>query len=124
MAKVFLKEQLPHWVSTRDTRDRLDLITEHVPVGATRLRADRIRYHPGDTSAKHFHTDCVHLFWVLEGNGLLHTGTETIRLSPGEVAIVGAGEVHWFENDTKADFVFVELWVPPPKETVWITDDQ
>jgi quercetin dioxygenase-like cupin family protein len=76
MARVFPKEALPHWTSTRDKRDRLDLITENMPIGATRLQADRILYHPGDTSAKHYHADCIHLFWILEGHGLLHTEEE------------------------------------------------
>ena len=34
-----------------------------------------------------------------------------------------ADEVHWFENDTDSEFSFVELWAPPPEDTVWITDD-
>ena len=42
MAKLFPKDQLPHLHSTRDTRDRLDLITDNVPVNARFIRADRI----------------------------------------------------------------------------------
>ncbi len=144
MAKLFPKEKLPHLHSTRDTRDRLDLITDNVPVGATRIRADRIIYHPGDTAAKHYHTDCHHLFYILDGEGVIHiddvgarhAGSEapqptepsasmprSYRLSPGMVVVVGPGETHWFENDTEENFSFVEFWAPPPKETVWITDD-
>lgn len=123
MIKVFTKEELPHFTSTRDTRDRLDLVTDDVPVGARHVRADRIVYHPGDTAAAHHHTDCHHVFFVLHGSGLLHTvartGEVTTRLEPGSSALVGPGEVHWFENDTGADFCFVELWAPPPSETVW-----
>ena len=33
LRKVFAADELPHLVSTRDTRDRLDLVTENVPVG-------------------------------------------------------------------------------------------
>ncbi|HET7089909.1 MAG TPA: cupin domain-containing protein [Anaerolineae bacterium] len=123
MARLFPKDKLPHLHSTRNTRDRLDLITDNVPVGARAVRADRIIYHPGDTAAKHYHTDCHHLFYVLYGSGILHAGDGSHRLSPGAVAAVGPGEVHWFENDTQEDFAFVEFWGPPPKETVWITDD-
>ena len=124
MAKLFPKDQLPHLHSTRDTRDRLDLITDSVPVGATHIRADRIVYHPGDTAARHYHTDCHHLFYILDGIGLIHVDDGTYRLTPGMVAVVGPSEVHWFENDTQAYLSFVEFWAPPPKETVWIkTDD-
>jgi mannose-6-phosphate isomerase-like protein (cupin superfamily) len=123
MARVFATEELPHWESTRDTRDRLDLVTDNVPVDATRMRADRIVYHPGDTAAAHFHVGCEHVFVVLEGSGIMHAGEETFRLEPGSAATVEEREVHWFENDTDANFVFVEFWAPPPTETHWLTDD-
>ena len=123
MAKLFTRDQLPHLHSTRDTRDRLDLITDNVPVDATRLRADRIIYHPGDTAARHYHTDCHHLFYILSGQGLIHVNEGSHHLSPGMVVVVSPGEVHCFENDTGANFSFVEFWAPPPRETVWIEPD-
>jgi mannose-6-phosphate isomerase-like protein (cupin superfamily) len=123
MAKLIPFDQLPHLHSTRDTRDRLDLVTDNVQLGAQFIRADRIIYHPGDTAARHYHTDCHHLFYVLYGNGILHVDDGDYRLHPGMVAVVAPSEVHWFENDTQENFAFVELWGPPPKETVWVTDD-
>jgi mannose-6-phosphate isomerase-like protein (cupin superfamily) len=123
MARRFAVEDLPHLHSTRDTRDRLDLVTDSVPVGAVRLRADRIRYHPGDTAAAHYHSDCHHVFYVLEGEGVLHVDGASEPLSPGMVAVVGPGEVHWFSNDGERDFAFVEYWAPPPTETVWVEAD-
>ena len=123
MAKLFPKDKLPHFHSIRDTRDRLDLITENVPVDAQQIRADRITYHPGDTAAKHYHTDCHHLFYILDGEGLIHVNEGSYRLSPGMVVVVSPDEIHWFENDTLANFTFVEFWAPPPKETVWVDPD-
>ena len=123
MARVFAREELPRWDSTRDTRDRLDLVTENVPVGATRLRADRIVYHPGDSAAAHYHVGCDHVFVVLAGSGRFHADGETHRLGAGDIATVAEREVHWFENDTGEDFSFVEFWAPPPAETVWVRAD-
>lgn len=123
MARVFKAEQLPHLHSTRDTRDRMDLVTDAVGVGAKRIRADRILYHPGDTAAAHYHSDCHHLFYVLEGSGTLHVDSGAHHLERGMVAVVGPSEVHWFENASGANFSFVEFWAPPPTETVWVTDD-
>jgi quercetin dioxygenase-like cupin family protein len=124
-SKVFAVGELPHLVSTRDTRDRLDLVTENVPVGARAIRADRIVYHPGDTAAAHYHTDCHHVFCVLAGSGLLYDGEHAHRLEAGDSAMVGPGEVHWFENDTAENFSFVEFWAPPPTETIWtVTGDR
>jgi len=123
MAKLLTSDQLPHLHSTRDTRDRLDLVTDNVKLGAQFIRADRIIYHPGDTAARHYHTDCHHLFYVLYGNGILHVDEGSYRLSSGSVAVVAPSEVHWFENDTQENFSFVEFWGPPPKETIWLTND-
>jgi mannose-6-phosphate isomerase-like protein (cupin superfamily) len=119
MARLFKAAELPHLHSTRDTRDRLDLITDSVPVDAKRIRADRIVYHPGDTAAKHYHTDCHHLFYVLEGRGTLHVDDSSLPLAAGDIASVGPSEVHSFENDSSANFAFVEFWSPPPTETIW-----
>jgi quercetin dioxygenase-like cupin family protein len=123
MARVIPADALPRWRSTRDGRDRLDLVTEAVGIGAGVLQADRVVYHPGDTAARHYHLGCDHAFYVLEGAGLMHVGDETHRLTAGMVAAVRPGEVHWFENDTDANFSFVEFWVPPPEQTVWVADD-
>jgi len=125
LRKVFAASELPHLVSTRDTRDRLDLVTDDVPVGAKTIRADRIIYHPGDTAAAHYHTDCHHVFCVLGGSGLLYTDGAATRLSAGDSALVGPGEVHWFENDRQEEFSFVEFWAPPPTQTIWtVTGDR
>ncbi len=123
MTKLIPADQLPHLHSTRDTRDRLDLVTVNVPVNAQYVRADRIIYHPGDTAAKHYHTDCHHLFYVLGGNGILHVDDGNYPLAASMVAVVAPNEVHWFENQGPENFSFVEFWGPPPKETIWITDD-
>jgi mannose-6-phosphate isomerase-like protein (cupin superfamily) len=119
LRKIFTAGELPHLVSTRDTRDRLDLVTDDVPVGARAIRADRIVYHPGDSGAAHYHIDCHHVFCVLAGSGLLHTDGEASRLEAGMSALVGPGEVHWFTDDGRQNFSFVEFWAPPPTGTIW-----
>jgi mannose-6-phosphate isomerase-like protein (cupin superfamily) len=123
MRKVFAAAELPHLASTRDTRDRLDLVTSDVPVDARWIRADRIVYHPGDTAAEHYHTDCHHVFCILVGAGLLYAGQRPARLEAGMSALVAPGEAHWFENDRQEGFSFVEFWAPPPSGTVWTVPD-
>lgn len=97
MAKLMTKNQLPHLHSTRDTRDRLDLVKPDMPLGAAHLSADRIIYHPGDTAAAHYHTGCHHMFYVLEGEGLMYVDGARHRLSAGMVAAVSPGDSGHFE---------------------------
>jgi quercetin dioxygenase-like cupin family protein len=123
MARVLSRDELPKWSSTRDGRDRLDLVTDAVGLGAKALKADRVVYHPGDTSANHYHVGSEHAFYVLYGSGVMYVDDEPQRLDAGDVARVGPGEAHWFENDGDSDFSFVEYWAPPPEDTVWLTAD-
>jgi len=123
MARLFTRDQLPHFESTRDTRDRLDLIKNDVQVPKPRLHADRVIYHPGDTAAKHYHLDSHHVFVMLDGEGIMFTPDTASRLKPGMVAVIAPEEIHWFQNDTEQNFSFVEFWAPPPSETIWVTDD-
>lgn len=123
MAKVVAAADLPRLTSTRDTRDRVDLVTEDL-FGLTEMRADRITYHPGDTAAAHYHTDAKHFFFVLEGRGVLYADGEPLELGAGDVALIEEDEVHWFANPHDEEFTFIELWVPTPSETVWVSDDQ
>lgn len=119
MPKVVRSADLPRLHSTRDTRDRVDLVTEEL-FGLTELKADRITYHPGDTAAAHFHRDAQHFFFVLEGRGELHSGEGVTELGAGDVVLVPPDEVHWFANPHDEDFTFIELWVPTPSDTVWV----
>lgn len=122
MAKVVSFSELPRLRSTRDSRDRIDLVTEEI-FGTSVLKADRITYHPGDTAAAHFHRDCKHFFFVLEGQGVLHADDREVPLGSGDVALIDENEVHFFENPTDQDFSFIELWVPAPSDTVWVEPD-
>ena len=122
MAKLFKKNDLPNFISTRDKRERLDLITENVPVGAKHLRADRIIYHEGDSCAQHYHIGSHHVFVMLEGEGHILTTESKELLKEGEVALIEPEEIHWFENNSEGNFKFIEFWAPPPTETIWIDE--
>ena len=122
MAKLFKKNDLPNFISTRDKRERLDLITENVPVEAKYLRADRIIYHEGDSCARHYHIGSHHVFVMLEGEGHILTPESKQLLKEGDVALIEPEEIHWFENNSEGNFKFIEFWAPPPTETIRIDE--
>jgi mannose-6-phosphate isomerase-like protein (cupin superfamily) len=115
--RVIPASALARFESTRDTRTRLDLLTD-----SPALKADRIVYHPGDSAARHYHVGSDHLFVVLRGEGVAHIGEESVLLKAGDVIDAPDGVVHWFENPGGREFSFVEYWAPPPTETVWIDE--
>ena len=118
MAKVLKEAELPRSRSVRDGRARIDLVTDET-FALPELKADRVRFQPGDTAAAHYHTNCKHFFFILGGKGMFHTDTEQHRLDAGDVVMVEESEVHWFVSDDDSNLEFIELWVPVPKETVW-----
>lgn len=122
MPHVIRHADLPTLESTRDGRHRIDLVTEEM-FGFTDLKADHITYRPGDTAAAHYHVGALHIWFVSEGRGVFHVGEETFEVESGDVATAGDGEVHWFENPHDEPFAFYELWVPAPKETIWVNED-
>jgi len=119
---VIRYQDLPKIRSTRDGRDRVDLVTEEL-FGNTDLKADHITYHPGDTAAAHHHVGARHFFFVDAGTGIFHLDDRAYELHSGDVALADEGEVHWFENRSDDVFSFYELWVPQPRETVWVVED-
>ena len=123
MAKLLRKDELPVYDSTRDGRDRLDLIKDGVPAPSSLIQADRIVYHPDDTCAKHYHIGAHHVFVMLEGEGTLCTPDGCQTFATGQVAVIQPEEIHWFENHSGANYRFVEFWAPPPQETIWIVED-
>ncbi len=122
MHHVLHADQLPRLDSTRDGRLRIDLVTEDL-FGITDLKADHITYGPGDTAAAHYHVGARHIWFISEGRGVFHVNDQVHELAAGDVATAGDGEVHWFENPHDEPFAFYELWVPAPRETVWIRED-
>lgn len=122
MSAVIQSKDLPRLRSTRDGRSRIDLVTEEL-FGWTDIKADFIRYQPGDTAAAHYHVDARHIWFVVEGSAVFHLGDETYQVSEGDVVTAGGGEVHWFHNTDDKPFAIYELWVPAPTETVWVDVD-
>jgi mannose-6-phosphate isomerase-like protein (cupin superfamily) len=124
MARVFAREELPESHSVRDGRDRLDIVTDKVGVGARAMKIDRILFHPGDTAAPHWHIGSDHAFYLLYGRGTMYIDDVPHHLEPGSVLVVRDEEVHWFENTADSDTALVEYWAPPAAETHWVTDDR
>ena len=123
MAKVLKKDQLPHFDSTRDGRDRLDLVKNGIPAPTTHIQADRVIYHPDDTCAKHYHVGAYHVFILLYGESTICSPLGCKTFSQGQAAVIQPEEIHWFENHSGENYAFVEFWAPPPSETVWIVED-
>lgn len=118
--RAFSPQELPHAESTRDNRQRTDLVNEAF-IGTERTKGDVVVYAPGDTAAPHYHADADHVFYVLQGQGIAYVDEVVQTVQRGDVIVIHEGEVHRFANPHAEEFSFLELWLPAPRtESVWV----
>jgi len=104
--------------SEHDSRTRIYLASPGL-WGTHAVKGELITYPPGCAGAAHHHEGAEHFQYVLAGSGTaVLEGTE-IDLHEGDLLYNYENELHWFRNDTEADMVFAEFFVPGVSATVW-----
>jgi mannose-6-phosphate isomerase-like protein (cupin superfamily) len=64
-----------------------------------------VRLRPGDDASNHYHAQIEETFVVLEGSATLWINcTESYTVGAGDVYRCEPGEMHYFVNETDADF--------------------
>jgi 4-carboxymuconolactone decarboxylase len=58
------------------------------------LRTNLINFHEGAVNVFHIH-DYDQVLYVTEGEGIIATEKEEIRISKGDFVVIPAGEKHW-----------------------------
>ena len=58
------------------------------------LRIQRVRFEAGGRNRMHTH-DFDQVLYILDGEGIVATGTEEHRVRTGDVVVIPAGERHW-----------------------------
>jgi len=119
VAKIFAPEALPHLSSTRDKRKRVDLVNDELQ-GTTAIKGDMIVYPPDNAGSAHYHADAFEFKFVLRGSGTFHIGQKMVNLKAGHIIFLEPGDVHFFHTSPDEDLAFVEFWLPPTQETVWV----
>lgn len=104
--------------SEHDARTRIYMATRTL-TGTSAYRGEMIAYPPGTEAPAHHHEGAEHFQYLLKGTSTAILGGETVQLSAGDVLYNYEMEVHYFRNDSDADFVFVEFFVPGGCKTIW-----
>ncbi|MFK8068353.1 MAG: cupin domain-containing protein [Gammaproteobacteria bacterium] len=69
-------------------------------------------------STYHHYLKQTEVYFILEGKGLLHVGTETSNLIKGGSAIVPPHKEQWLENTGSSELEFIVIVSPP-----WCEED-
>ncbi|NNE83514.1 MAG: cupin domain-containing protein [Alphaproteobacteria bacterium] len=104
--------------SEHDARTRIYMATRTL-TGTGAYRGEMIRYPVGTEAPAHHHEGAEHFQYILSGGGTAILGGETCELSAGDVLYNYEHEVHSFVNNSDAELVFVEFFVPGSCKTIW-----
>jgi quercetin dioxygenase-like cupin family protein len=104
--------------SEHDARKRIYIATLRL-TGTNAFKGEMITYPPGAAAPEHHHVGAEHFQYIISGRvTALLDGTRHV-LESGDVLYNYENEPHTFVNESDADFVFVEFFVPGPCKTVW-----
>lgn len=77
--------------------------------GGTKVVLTRVV--PGGSFAPH-RDGYGHLFYILEGTGIVGVGAEEHQAKPGLAVHVATGEEHWYRNTGGSDLLLISVNIP------------
>jgi uncharacterized cupin superfamily protein len=93
-------------------------------LGAETLGARFWRLKPGEFSTRHRHRETVELYVVLEGEGRVRIGDDSLSLPRLSALLIQPDTVRQVFNDTEADVLWLVVGAPPePANTLEMTPE-
>ena len=104
--------------SEHDARKRIYVATPAL-AGTNAFKGEMITYPPGTSAPEHHHVGAEHFQYIISGRITALLNGDRQELEAGDVLYNYEHELHTFINESDAEAVFVEFFVPGPCETVW-----
>jgi mannose-6-phosphate isomerase-like protein (cupin superfamily) len=92
MAYIFHQDELPKLVSVTPGRERVFFVSKEL-AGIEDMLAGIMRYKKGAASPYHYHENCEHFYFIIDGVGTVET--------PDGVREVRSGDMIFFEAEDK-----------------------
>jgi len=93
MAYIFHEDQLPKLVSVVPGRERVFFVSQELS-GMDDMLAGIMRYVKGAASPYHYHENCEHFYFILDGNATVETEEGTREVKTGDMIFFPAEEKH------------------------------
>ena len=93
MAYIFDEHELPKLVSTVPGRERIFFVNKELSA-IDHMLAGVMHYKKGASSPYHFHKNCEHFYFIMEGKGTVDTPEGTTEVGPGDMIFFPAEEKH------------------------------
>jgi mannose-6-phosphate isomerase-like protein (cupin superfamily) len=93
MAYIFHEDELPRLVSTVPGRERVFFVSKELS-HVDHMLAGIMRYKAGAKSPYHFHKNCEHFYFIMEGRGTVETPEGKREVGPGDMVFIAAEDKH------------------------------
>ena len=105
MAYIFHESELPRLVSAVPGRERTFFVNKDL-AATDDLLAGVMHYAKGASSPYHFHENCEHFYFIMEGNGVVETSEGSRAVGPGDLIFFPAEERHRLRSAEQPLFYF------------------
>lgn len=61
----------------------------------------------GVSTAKHYHPKTEEIYYILEGEGIMHLGQTVFPVKPGDAIAISPGTIHSITNSSSKDLKFL-----------------
>ena len=93
MAYIFHQDELPKLVSVTPGRERVFFVSKEL-AGTDDMLAGIMRYRKGASSPYHFHENCEHFYFMIDGTATVETPEGVRNVKSGDMVFIPAEEKH------------------------------
>lgn len=93
MAYIFHQDELPRLVSVTPGRERVFFVSKEL-AGTDDMLAGIMRYRKGASSPYHFHENCEHFYFMIDGTATVETPEGVRNVKSGDLVFIPAEEKH------------------------------
>jgi mannose-6-phosphate isomerase-like protein (cupin superfamily) len=93
MAYIFYQDELPKLVSVTPGRERVFFVSKEL-TGMDDMLAGIMRYKKGAASPYHYHENCEHFYFIMEGVGTVETPEGVREVRRGDMIFFQAEDKH------------------------------
>jgi mannose-6-phosphate isomerase-like protein (cupin superfamily) len=93
MAYLFHEDELPKLVSVTPGRERVFFVSKELS-GIEDMLAGIMRYRKGASSPYHYHENCEHFYFMIEGTATVETPEGVRSVKGGDMVFIPAEDRH------------------------------
>lgn len=93
MAYIFHQDDLPKLVSVVPGRERTFFVNKEL-TQIDDMLAGVMHYAQGAASPYHYHVNCEHFYFIIEGKGIVDTPEGSREVGPGDLVFIPAEAQH------------------------------